>query len=235
MSLLSIIDGACGELNIAQPATVIVSTDLAARQLLALARKEGKELARRFDWQILMKQATFTTVAAEIQVASLSTTFTDFSRIINDTMWNRTQSWKVSGPLTPQQWQMRLASAAQAGIRNFSRIRGDALIFNPVPTAGDAVYFEYLSTKWCQSSLGVAQSDWAADTDTALIEEEVIRLGVVWRFLKAKGLDYSEEFRTYEMALIDIFGSDGGSSVLNLSAEDEPMLGANIPESNWVL
>jgi len=235
MSLLTIIDGACGELNIAQPSTVIASTDLATRQLLALARKEGKELARRFDWQVLLKEATFTTAAAETQIASLSATFSDFARIVNDTMWNRTQAWKVSGPLTPQQWQQRLASAAQAGIRNFSRIRGDALIFNPVPTAGDYVYFEYISNKWCQSSLAAPQSDWLADSDTALIDEEVIRLGVVWRFLKAKGLDYAEEFRTYEMALGDIFGSDGGSSVLNLSDEPEPMLSANIPESNWSL
>lgn len=235
MTLLTIVDRAFGQINLAQPASVVGSTDPAVRQMLAFASEEGKELARRFDWQILQKEGTFTTVATETQVAALTSTFTDFGHIINNAMWNRTQSWRCYGPLTPQQWQMRKASAAQAGIRNYFRIRGGGLIFNPIPSAGDAVYFEYISNKWCASSGGTAQADWVADTDVGLVDEEIIRLGIVWRYLKAKGLDYSEEFRTYELAIDNMFGDDAGNADVDMTGEVEPVLGANIPESNWAI
>jgi hypothetical protein len=234
MSLLSIIQDAAGQLGITRPTSAVSSTDLQTRQLLALANEEGKELARRFEWEILKKEGTFTTVATETQVASLTTTFTDFARITNNTMWNRTQSRPVRGPLSDQQWQLRRAAAAQVGVEYYFRIRGGALLFNPTPAAGDSVYFEYISSKWCQSTLSVAQIAWGADADTGLINEEAMRLGVVWRFLKAKGLDYSEEFRTYEMALSDLFGPDAGNGVVDMGGPPDEW-GVNIADGNWAI
>ena len=40
-----------------------------------------------------------------------------------------------------------------------------------------------------------------------------ITLGLIWRFLKAKGLDYAEEFRTYEAAKYDVKVKNGGKPV----------------------
>jgi len=231
MSLLTIVQGAAAELKLVKPATVIGSTDPNAPQLLALANKEGKELARRFDWQVLTKEATFTTVATETQT-TLSTVAADFDHYINETMWNRTQNWRVLGPLTPEEWQRKKASAAQAQIGNWFRIRGDSILFYPTPAAGESIYFEYTSTKWCQSEASVAQAAWAADTDTALIDEEIIRLGIVWRFRKAKGFDYGEDFRTYEAALEAVFGADAGNPLVDMTGEPEGF-GAHLPEGSW--
>lgn len=231
MSLLTIIQDAATELKLVRPTTVIGSTDPNAPQLLALANKDGKELARRFDWQALNKEATFTTVASETQT-TLSSLASDFGHIIDGTMWNRTQSWRVLGPLNSQEWQRKKASAAQAAIGNWFRIRGDSILFYPTPAAGENVYFEYISNKWCQSSGGTAQSSWVADTDTALLNEEIIRLGIIWRFRKAKGFDYGEDFRTYEAALASVFGGGAGNANIDMTGEPE-MLGAHLPEGSW--
>lgn len=233
MSLLSIVAGACGQLNLVTPSSVIGSTDQQTLQLLALARQGGKELARRFDWQVLTKEATFTTAAAE-QQATLTSVVSNFARVIDETMWNRTQSRPVHGPLNAQQWQRRKAAAAQAGVQHCFRIRGDAILFNPVPPAGDTIAFEYISSQWCRSAGGTPQIDWAADGDSALIDEELLRLDLVWRFLKAKGLDYTEEFRTAEMALADLFGADAGKAVVDMSGAGHG-LPVNIPDGNWDL
>lgn len=234
MTLLTIITGACGSLGLVQPTSAISSTDPQTMQMVALCRKEGKELARRFEWQALQIEGTFTTLAAETQVAVISTTFANFGRISNGTMWNRTQSRPVRGPLNDQQWQRKKAAAAQVGVEYCFRIRGGALMFNPVPPAGDSVYFEYISSKWCQSSGGTPQTDWAADTDTGIIDEELIRLGLIWRFLKAKNFDYAEEFRTYEMALMDTFGPDAGNAVIDMTGESDAW-DINIPDGSWTL
>jgi hypothetical protein len=234
MSLLSIVQQACGQLNIVQPSAVVTSTDLQDKQLLALAKVGGKELARRLDWQILMKEGTFSTAATETQVSVMTATFADFARICNHTMWNRTQSRPVRGPVSDVDWQRRKAAAAQVGVEYYWRIRGGALLFNPVPAASETIYFEYVSSKWCQSSGGTAQTTWAADTDTAIIDEDLLQLDLVWRWLKAKGLDYSEEFRTFEMAVQDLFGPDGGKAVVDMTGE-QAVWGVNIPDGNWSL
>jgi hypothetical protein len=234
MTLRTIVTGACGQLGIVQPSAVVASSDLQVQQLLSLAKQEGKELARRYDWEILTKEGTFTSTATETQVGVITTTFTDFGRIVNGSMFNRTQTRPVHGPLNAQEWQNKKARAAQVGVFYCFRIRGGAILFNPAPPTGDEIYFEYISNKWCQSSVGTAQADWAADADTALIDEELIRMGVVWRFLKAKGLDYAEEFRAYEMALIDLFGADAGKSKVDMTGEPD-MWGVNLEEGNWAL
>ncbi len=231
MSLLSIVQDASKQLAIGVPTAVAASTDSQSRQFMRFANIEGKELARRFNWQVLTKEATFTTVAAETQ-ATVTTLATDFLRIVDKTMWDRTQSMSVAGPLSPQQWQNKKASAAQAGFGNWFRIRGGLILFYPTPPAGKSIYFEYISKNWCQSSGAVEQDAWAADTDTALISEEVITLGLIWRFLAAKGADYGEEHKAYEYALESIFGADAGNDVIDMTP-DYSILGANVPEGSW--
>lgn len=235
MSLLTIVQGACGQLNLVQPSAVVAAVDLQTLQLLALARSGGKEVARRFDWQILTKEGTFNTAATEIQVTSVTTTFPNFARIIDGTMFDRTQHRPIRGPLNEQQWQMRKAAAAQVGVELYFRIRGDSILFHPTPPASDAVYFEYISNKWCQSSGASLQAGWLADTDTALIDEELLRLDLVWRWLRAKGLDYAEEFRTFELAAIDIFGPDGGRAVVDMTGDTSAQWGVNLPDGNWAI
>lgn len=234
MTLLTIISDAATELNVTPSTNVIASSDPSIKQLLALANKEGKELARRFDWQILTNEATFATVATETQVASVTTTFPNFLRIVNGSMWNRSQFQPVRGPYDAAKWQQRKSTGVQTGFGNAFRIRGGALLFHPNPAAGENIYFEYISDKWCQSTAAVLQDAWAADDDVAILDEEIIRLGIVWRWRKAKGLDYGEDFRTYESALEALFGPDAGSSVVDMTG-DEVMANPFVPDGNWAI
>jgi hypothetical protein len=57
---------------------------------------------------------------------------------------------------------------------------------------------EYYSDTWCESSAGTDQRIWTADTDVPLLPDDCFILGLIWRFRKAKGLEYQEDFNTYE-------------------------------------
>jgi hypothetical protein len=232
MSLLSIITGACEELSIAAPDSVIDATDGQTMQLLQLCSKDAKDLLRRFDWQALTKEASFTTSATE-QQTTLSTVASDFFRMVDRSMWDRTRAWPIQGPVSPISWQQRKAAFAQVSPQFWFRIRGNAILFNPVPPSGNSIFFEYISSKWCQSSLGVAQTDWAADTDTALIDEEILRLGVIWRWRKAEGLDYGEDMRTYELGLEAIFGSDGARGAIDMGGDSYALPNPTVPDGGW--
>ena len=232
MSLLTIVQQAMTSINLPSPTAVISSNDELVKQFLALSNEEGKSLSRRFDWQRLVKEGSFTTLAAETQVAVITTTFTDYGLYIPTTMWNRTSAWPVIGPIPGQEWAALKASGLNASTQSAFRIRGDSILFYPTPTAGDSVYFEYISKNWNISDASVEQSAWVSDTDTALIDEELIKLGIKWRFLRAKGLSYGEEFNEYEMAVAKIAAHDGARPVIDMNYSDAGLT-LTVPESSW--
>lgn len=194
MSLLTIVRGACDRLSLVRPSAVISATDQTTLNLLGFAQQEGKELARRAAWQALTSEKTFSTTAAAAQVGGLPD---DFDWYIPDTMFNRTSRRRVAGPLSNEQWQGMQATLITI-VNPAFRIRGGSILLSPTPGAGETVGYEYITKNWCRSATLTAQSAWTADTDTAVLDEEMHTLGVIWRFKHSKGLDYAEEFRSYE-------------------------------------
>ena len=216
MTFLTMINEAQGVLSTPRSNVIISSTDLNVRLINALADQEGRELARRHSWEALCKEKTFTSTAAAIQSGAVPS---DFDRIKNHTMFNRTQSRRVTGPLSPQEWQAQQALSASL-LTDAFRIRGGDILITPTPPATYTYAYEYMSQDWCQSASGTAQSAWAADNDTGILDETLMVLGLVWRFRKARGFDYAEEFNTYEKEVEQAIMRDGGRRDLNYSVDD---------------
>jgi len=235
MTILSMAQQACRRIGLASPSALLSSTDDTYVQLVALANEEGEELAERFAWKALIKEATFTTVAAASQGAMTTLAGTDFKYIINDTIWNRTTRRPVFGPLAPRDWQALQAAPVTGPYHQF-RIRIGNLYFNPTPSAGDSCAFEYLSKNWCQSSGGTGQSAWAADTDTGVLDEQLMTAGLIWRWKQVKGLDYAEDYAKYERRVADTMGRDGSRGVLDMAGGiTDYRPGLFVPQGNWSL
>lgn len=234
MTALSIIQAASTRLGLTAPSAVFSSTDAQIIQLRNIMNSEGKLLARRASWTKLTKEKTFTTVAAAAQTSSVAS---DFNFYVNDTMWNRTTDRQIMGPVSAAQWQAFQAVGLLASPDAYFRFRGtgtDSLLIYPTPTAGQTAAYEYCSDQWCESAAGTDQSAFAVDTDVGILDEELITLGVVWRFLQAKGFDYAEPFRTYEMEVLKAIGRDGGKARIDLRGGiSEPRYRGNIPEGSW--
>lgn len=236
MTLLTIIEGAADEIGIERPATVISNTDPQVRQLLRAASQEGKHLASVYDWEILQKEGSVTTAAQESQ-GVMTTIASDFDRFSNDTMWNRTTSEKIYGPLTDVQWQ-REKSDVTSGVTNWFRIRGGTLLFTPNPAASQSVKFEYFSKNWVDLNSGAtpAVADGSAfnnDANTVVFDEELMTLGVTFRWLQGRGLDFATSFSHYRERLEIVRGQDGAKPNIDMAGMDYGFLGVNIPSSNY--
>jgi hypothetical protein len=232
MTLLSVVKDACDRLGITRPSVAYTSSDQQILQLLGLAQQEGKELAKRHAWQKLTKEKTFTATATETQSTAIPD---DFDRYIDETMFNRTRKRHVYGPLTPQEWQFQKSVLTSTIVENW-RQRGDSVMITPTATAGDTYAYEYVSINWCQNETGdTLRSAWAADTDTGLLSEELMTDGIVWRFARAKGFDYAEAFRTYEVQVAQAIVRDGGKRTLNTSRAKTSARGVFIQDGNWQL
>ncbi len=233
MSLLTLVQSATRRLGLNVPSAVATATDPAVLQLMELASEEGQEMAARTNWSFLTQQATFTTVAAENQ-GLITSIAPGMKFIINDTIWNRSLRRPVFGPLPPQQWQQMEAMAMQ-GPWNQWRLMGQTLKFIPAPAAGQTCAFEYVSRNWALAGDGVTgKSSFSADSDTALLDENIMVLGLIWRWRAAKGLEFGADYSKYESKVLDAIGRDGAKPILNMGdARYDILPGVVVPSGSW--
>jgi len=217
MSLLSLVIAACRSpgINLDAPNAVATSSNETVLRLMEIANEEGKDLAQRGSWQALQNQANFTTVAASSQ-GLLSTIAPYCNYIINDTIWDTTQRRPLFGPLTPQQYQQQV-SMYMTGPWYQYRVRQGEILFVPEPDAGDLCQFEYITSAWCTDATGVTPKvAYSADSDVSLLNEDIMKLGIVWRWKQGNGLDYAEDFAKYERQVANALGRDASKPILNM-------------------
>ena len=236
MSLLTMIQEVAEDLQgVESPTTVIGNTSDDIKQLLALANREGRDLASRYRWERLLKEHTFTFATSKDQGVLNGTVVSsaDVEYIVNDTIWDRTERIPLLGPMSPP---IRQAQEAYNITGPYTRyfLRGGKLFFDLVPAANTGA-FEYKSTHWCESSEGTGRAAWAADTDVGRLDENLMGLGITWRWLRRKGLDYTEEMRTYEMRAADKMAQDGTKRTISMDCPiGDRVPGLIVPEGNWL-
>jgi len=214
MSMLSLVQSFCRRTNISVPVAVLGSTDPQVLQVLALLEEEGQDLATRGDWSVLRNEATHTTIASEDQGTIDSIAPNGFDHFVPDTLWDRTDQTPLY-IVSPQEWQQIKAVQATTSEPQIA-LRGGDLICYPAPTAGETWAFEYISKNWISSS-SVYYDEFQDDSDTILLPDKIVKMGLRWRWKKEKGFDYDEDFRSYEMLIAKALGNDGMKRKLNMS------------------
>lgn len=214
---LQIITDVAGRLQLPTPPAVWSSTDVQVIQLRGLLNEELTALVAWPDhnWNKLVTETSFVTLATNAQAAMPA----DFDHICNQTMWNRTMNRPVRGPMDEQQWQQELAGPTFSSPYYAYRIRGGTMLMTPVPTAGNSVYYEYVSN-YCVYAAGGAtrnQTAFAADTDTCVFADELVKRGLRWRFLNANKVPYAQEYTSWVELLTTTIARDGGAQRLSIS------------------
>jgi hypothetical protein len=238
MALVDIIQYVAGRTNIPKPSAVMANiADTQILQLVNLLEEEGNDLAKRGPWQAITFEATLTTTAAEDQGAMTTIAANGFRAIKNETFWDRSSHLQVLGPLTDDQWQ-GIKGTVSNGPRYYYRIRGGKLLINPVPAASLTFAFEYLSKNWILGADGTTYKQYfTLDTDTILLPEDLVLMGLRWRWKKEKGLEYSQDFDTYEKQVAQALGEDGGKPRLYMDhgVAKNATPGIIIPQFSWNL
>lgn len=211
MTLLTICQSAASQLGLKQPTAIVGSSDLTALKLLRFAQQAGKELSRYHDWQNLIVQKSFTSLAQVAQTNSLPSA--DYDRMAyNPEIWNTSLNLRYRGPTPQRVWRQLQSGGVSGGVVGWWRILANTLNIYPAPTAGQTIQYEYVSKLWCESSAGTDQAQWTADTDVALISEDLFILEIVWRYRHSRGYaQYAEDMETCEREKEKAASRDRGS------------------------
>lgn len=233
-TLLTIVQEFCGRTNISVPLSVLGSTDPQVIQVSRLLEEEGVDLAQRYDWEELTQEGTFVSVAANSQGAIADLADDGFRSIKNETFWDRSSTLPVLGPLSSKEWQT-LQAVANTGPRYYYRLRGGNLLITPAPSAGLNFYFEYVSKNWIESVDMTTKARFSADSDVVLLDNDLLTMGLRWRWKKEKGFEYAEDFRTYEEQVAAAMGRDGSKPTLNMGRNENYAArpGIFVPIGSW--
>lgn len=217
MTLLSVVQNVAKEAGFSAPASVIGNTDDTAVLILALANRAGKRLARK-PWEILQKEYTFSTVASTASYAFPS----DLGYFQDYTIWDRTQFWALRGSLSAQDWQAYKSGLQSTTPRQRFRIKAGLIFIDPTPSSIASIVIEYISNLWVAPTATptvASKTGFTIDSDISLIDETVIEMDTLWRFLNRKGMAYEEERQEAQQHIADLFGNDAPRQPINFGGE----------------
>jgi hypothetical protein len=122
------------------------------------------------------------------------------------------------------------------GPRYSFRLRGGNFMVTPAPPAGHTWAFEYITENWLQHVDTTFGKLFTADTDIILLPDQIVAADLEWRWLRAKGLSYAEEFNSAERLIVDALGRDGPKPVLWMDFNGERNIepGIFIPSGTWM-
>lgn len=237
MSLLSMVQQVANKVLGTIPANItaaVQSADSNIQQIISFLNEEGRQCGSRHSWQALRAEATFNTVATESQGSVLALCGPDFNFVVNETMWDRSTRRPVFGPKSPAEWQQLKAQLMQGPWYQFT-VRGNQILFIPVPAVGDAIYFEWCTKFWCTDMTGVTgKTAMTVDTDISKLDEDLHVLGGIWRFKQDKGLPWQADQEKYERMFSDMTSRDGVKARVNLAGVQSDIYpGIIVPAGNW--
>ena len=185
---------------------------------------------------LLMKAAQVAIVPVQMQGVMTTLAGPDFGWVLNDTMWDRSTRRPVFGPKAPAEWQQLQAQFLTGPWWQY-RIRGGQLLFIPAPAIGDQIFFEWISNYWAAKAITPTvgySTTYQADTDVSLLDERLITLDTLWRYKRAKKLEYSEDYDIAEAAITDAMTRNASQPRLNLAgAAGDILPGVFVPAGSW--
>jgi hypothetical protein len=200
----------CGLLKDPSP---VESSDESFVQLTELLNAAGQELVELFPWQILVKQHQIVTQDGDSGVYDLPD---DFSYMIDQTGWERSNTAPLGGPLTAQDWTY-LQGRDLVSSTIYASFRLDENKFHVYPQPPQSnwdINFEYISRNWMKS--GAVEGDiLVTGADTVLYEPILVQKFLKVKFLSARGFDTAAAVIEFENMFNSRTGKDRGAAILS--------------------
>jgi hypothetical protein len=204
----------------------------------ALANEVISDVTNRGkSWTIFQKEATFVTVAAELQGAIATIAPYGFKSLIVDTAYDRTSRRPLFGPRSAQLWQESEA-LPQTGPFYSYRIWKGNFYLQPAPPAGLTIAFEYASDMAILAPDGVSwKKRFSADDDKFALDDDILLTGLRWKWKREQGITYSQEKLDFEELLANAMGNTADLGPLSLEGSSGQAIrpGIFVPAGNWPL
>lgn len=208
MTILSVCKLVAPHIGISVPSEVFSGTSRTQIELQSLANEMLKRIARHYDWQLFKTIATLTGDGTQVDFDLPD----DYERMLV-----KARLWSSSEPTTPY---VQIADADQwlgLDVQDFDTIVDRYAIFggqihvSPAIASAETVKFFYQSKLIVEPTGGGANiTEFMNDTDSTRLNEQTLKLGMIWQWKAYKGLPYAEDMANYEDSLAIDVAKDRG-------------------------
>lgn len=243
-TLLATVQEICGRLAQPVPATVYGSTDKQVLQMMRLLEEGLDWIGQRGQWQAMIKEVTWVTLAAEDQGTLSSATglgsgpsvLQGYEYLMPDTLWDRTNRMPLFGELPDADWAALKAWIIN-GPRFQFRLNNDHFYVNPVPTAGWTWAMNYYSSHTIVNAAGTTtKSRFTLDTDLIKLPDNLVMADLKWRWKKEKGLSYEEDFNTCEAMIVNALSRQRPRRKVSMATpQNDAVPQIIVPQGSWTL
>jgi hypothetical protein len=159
----------------------------------------------------------------------------DYETITDNTHWDKTKHWQMLGPVDAQQWQWLKSGYISTGPRVRWRILGNTFQIWPPYNTQEYLGFEYRSKGWARNAAGDVKNSFTADTDTTVLDDNVLVLATKLKYFQIKSFDTTALQQDYMRYLSVAKANDKGSATLSFApAPSAVLIGwANIPDTGY--
>lgn len=229
-------DEAARECSVNAPASWITATTLTYMELKDFLDETVSELQERIDWPDPIAQDT-TITGTGAETYSLPS---DFKRLTRDpyTVYETTTTRRAAIPITTNGQWTHLEQIGSAGGSRYYRLSGNeedgvSMSFFESPATGASIIVSYISKNWLKSS-GTAGSTWTTVNDTLLLPKRLVKMGVVWRFRRRKGLPFQDRLNEYEAVLARSANDARAIRSIDMTGEARPSSPFDIPVPDYI-
>jgi hypothetical protein len=216
LTLLAVVQDVCAAVGVERPASVFagINANRTMAEMLALATEMAQRIAYDTrDWTRLMQVAYFAgTGEPDITRITLPA---DFRRMLLTTNVRKSSNPNMPMIFIPDLdvWTQHVLANSHAGHGEWIIYRGLLGIRPPLPVS-ETITFSYLDRN-CIGLAGGGYGDaFMNDNDNFVLDERVLKLGMIWQWKALKGSPYAEDMANYQDALTRVSGADKPAPII---------------------
>jgi hypothetical protein len=182
------------------------------QEMLSLANEMAQTIA--YDTRDWTKFRTTVTYAGDGITASFNLPANYKRMLLTSNVWRSTQTlYPMRFIPNTDEWLNRRSRNYYDASGEWTLLGGQMLIA-PVMGVGVSVYYPYLDKNCIDLTSGGSGDSFMADGDSFLLDERLLKLGMIWRWKSQKGSPYNEDLATYSDALDMVAGHDSPSPII---------------------
>jgi hypothetical protein len=224
MTILTVVKDVCAAVGVATPTSLFASiaSNRTMQEMLALANEMAQRIAYDTrEWAQLKKTATYAGDGAVSPVDGIMYGTTAFNLPVDfKRMLLTAEVWRSTDTMTPMlfvsdtnEWMRRRASTTVDSSGEWTILNGQMHIF-PMMPVGVSATFAYIHRNCVVLTSGGYGDAFVSDGDRYILDERVLKLGMIWQWKAQKGSPYAEDMGTYGDALNTSSGADTPAPIL---------------------
>lgn len=211
MSFLTAMQSASMRLVGQRPSVFFSSQNTFEQEIVDIANDVASDILQYNDWQSLTKIHTITGDGTTTDFNFPS----DYGRQLLNTDMQDMNNWA---------WGYEHITDMNTFIYRRARgfqpypgawiIYGDQFHFYPAPAADQSATFPYISRFYAKSNAGVSKEAFAADDDTFALPDDLLTLGVIWKWRENKKFDYTGDQENFVQRIEQVAAKEKGSRIM---------------------